>query len=63
MLIPAASAKIDIPMIASGGFADGRGLVPRWRLGADGINMGSRFHVHGGVGDPPEGQGRPSWRH
>ena len=43
MLIPAAAAKIDIPMIASGGFADGRGLVAALALGADGINMGSRF--------------------
>ncbi len=30
-------------MIASGGFADGRGLVAALALGADGINMGSRF--------------------
>jgi nitronate monooxygenase len=43
VLIPAASAKIDIPMIASGGFADARGLVAALALGADGINMGSRF--------------------
>src|SRR6201994_2827453 len=43
ILIPAASEKIEIPMIASGGFADGRGLVAALALGADGINMGSRF--------------------
>jgi nitronate monooxygenase len=43
VLIPAAAAKIEIPMIASGGFADGRGLVAALALGADGINMGSRF--------------------
>ncbi|WP_396936996.1 NAD(P)H-dependent flavin oxidoreductase, partial [Mycolicibacterium sp.] len=43
VLIPAASAKITIPMIASGGFADARGLVAALALGADGINMGSRF--------------------
>src|ERR1700752_5467172 len=43
VLIPAAAARIDIPMIASGGFADGRGLVAALALGADGINMGSRF--------------------
>jgi NAD(P)H-dependent flavin oxidoreductase YrpB (nitropropane dioxygenase family) len=43
VLIPAAADKIDIPMIASGGFADGRGLVAALALGADGINMGSRF--------------------
>jgi NAD(P)H-dependent flavin oxidoreductase YrpB (nitropropane dioxygenase family) len=43
VLIPAAAARIEIPMIASGGFADGRGLVAALALGADGINMGSRF--------------------
>ena len=43
VLIRAAAAKIDIPMIASGGFADARGLVAALALGADGINMGSRF--------------------
>jgi NAD(P)H-dependent flavin oxidoreductase YrpB (nitropropane dioxygenase family) len=43
VLIPAAAAQIEIPMIASGGFADARGLVAALALGADGINMGSRF--------------------
>jgi NADH:quinone reductase (non-electrogenic) len=43
VLIPAAARQIDIPMIASGGFADGRGLVAALALGAEGINMGTRF--------------------
>ena len=43
VLIPAAADKIKIPMIASGGFADGRGLVAALALGAEGINMGTRF--------------------
>jgi nitronate monooxygenase len=43
VLIPAAAQKIGIPLIASGGFADGRGLVAALALGADGINMGTRF--------------------
>jgi nitronate monooxygenase len=43
VLIPAAAVEIDIPMIASGGFADARGLVAALALGADGINMGTRF--------------------
>lgn len=43
VLIPAAANKITIPMIASGGFADARGLVAALALGADGINMGTRF--------------------
>ncbi len=43
ILIPAAANKITIPMLASGGFADGRGLVAALALGADGVNMGTRF--------------------
>lgn len=43
VLIPAAAKHITIPMIASGGFADARGLVAALALGADGINMGTRF--------------------
>ncbi|EAQ00634.1 possible 2-nitropropane dioxygenase [Janibacter sp. HTCC2649] len=43
VLIPAARAQITIPMLASGGFADARGLVAALSLGADGINMGTRF--------------------
>ncbi|QQD19509.1 nitronate monooxygenase [Spongiibacter nanhainus] len=43
ILIPAAADKISIPMIASGGFGDGRGLVAALALGAQGINMGTRF--------------------
>lgn len=41
--IPAAADKVKIPMLASGGFGDGRGLVAALALGADGINMGTRF--------------------
>jgi len=43
ILIPAAADKIRIPMIASGGFGDGRGLAAALALGAEGINMGTRF--------------------
>ena len=43
VLIPAAADQVDIPMIASGGFGDGRGLAAAICLGADGINMGTRF--------------------
>jgi nitronate monooxygenase len=43
ILIPAAADKVKIPMIASGGFGDARGLVAALALGAEGINMGTRF--------------------
>ena len=43
ILIPAAADKVKIPMLASGGFGDGRGLAAALALGADGINMGTRF--------------------
>lgn len=43
VLIPAAADALSIPFIASGGFADGRGLAAALALGAQGINMGTRF--------------------
>jgi NADH:quinone reductase (non-electrogenic) len=43
ILVPCAADKVSIPMIASGGYADGRGLVAALSLGAEGINMGTRF--------------------
>jgi len=43
VLVPLTRDAIRIPIIASGGFADGRGLVAALGLGADGMNMGTRF--------------------
>jgi nitronate monooxygenase len=43
VLLPVARDSISIPMIASGGFGDARGLVAALALGAEGINMGTRF--------------------
>lgn len=43
ILIPSAADKVKIPMLASGGFGDGRGLVAALALGAEGVNMGTRF--------------------
>lgn len=45
VLIPAATAVLKIPVIASGGIADGRGLAAALVLGAEGVNMGTRFCV------------------
>ncbi|WP_420587475.1 NAD(P)H-dependent flavin oxidoreductase [Ruegeria sp.] len=43
ILIPAAVDAVNIPVIGSGGFGDGRGLAAALTLGAQGINMGTRF--------------------
>lgn len=43
VLIPAAVDRVSIPVIASGGIADGRGLAAALALGAEGVNMGTRF--------------------
>ena len=43
ILIPRAVDQLSVPVIASGGFADGRGLVAALALGACGITMGTRF--------------------
>jgi len=43
ILIPAAADQVKIPLLASGGFGDGRGLAAALALGAEGINMGTRF--------------------
>ncbi|MCP5164733.1 MAG: nitronate monooxygenase [Pseudomonadales bacterium] len=45
VLFPAAAQALKIPVVASGGIADGRGLVAALALGCEGINMGSRFLV------------------
>ena len=43
VLIPLAVQALDIPVIASGGIGDGRGMAAALALGAEGINMGTRF--------------------
>ncbi len=43
ILLPAAADRLKIPFVASGGMADGRSLVAALAMGADGINMGTRF--------------------
>ena len=41
--MPRAADELEIPFVASGGQADGRSLVASLAMGADGINMGTRF--------------------
>src|SRR6266487_2558441 len=43
ILLSRARQKLKVPFIASGGFADGQGLAAALSLGAEGINMGTRF--------------------
>ena len=43
VLIPIVASMVKVPLIAAGGFYDGRGLAAALALGADGISMGSRF--------------------
>jgi len=52
VLIPLVAGQVNIPLIAAGGFYDGRGLAAALILGADAISMGTRFiltqesHIH-----------------
>ncbi|MCC6814729.1 MAG: nitronate monooxygenase [Rubrivivax sp.] len=43
ILLPRAAETLKIPFVASGGMADGRSLVAALALGAEGMNMGTRF--------------------
>lgn len=43
ILLPRAAEELDIPFVASGGMADARSLVASMALGAEGMNMGTRF--------------------
>ena len=43
ILLPRAADELDIPFVASGGQADGRSLVASLAMGAEGMNMGTRF--------------------
>jgi len=43
VLLPSTCDQVKIPVIASGGMADGRSLIAALALGADGVNMGTRF--------------------
>lgn len=45
VLIPLACQALRVPVIASGGIADGRGMAAALALGAEGVNMGTRFLV------------------
>ena len=43
VLLPIVTAQLEIPVVAAGGFGDGRGLLAALALGAEGVSMGTRF--------------------
>ncbi len=43
VLLPSLRDRVEVPLVAAGGFADGRGLAAALALGADGISMGTRL--------------------
>jgi NAD(P)H-dependent flavin oxidoreductase YrpB (nitropropane dioxygenase family) len=56
VLVPACVDAVDIPVVAGGGFADGRGLAAALALGADAVLMGTRFMA------TQECRGHPAWK-
>ena len=65
LLLPQVVDAVDIPVIAAGGFFDGRGLVAALAYGAAGVAMGTRFLLSArctvpDVGEATTTSGRPS---
>jgi nitronate monooxygenase len=56
VMVPLAVDAVQIPVVAGGGFADGRGLVAALALGADAVLMGTRFMA------TQECRGHPAWK-
>jgi len=56
VMVPATVDAVDIPVVAAGGFADGRGLAAALALGADAVLMGTRFMA------TKECRGHPAWK-
>jgi len=56
VLVPACVDAVDVPVVAGGGFADGRGLAAALALGADAVLMGTRFMA------TQECRGHPAWK-
>ena len=44
-LVPQVVDAVDVPVIAAGGIADGRGIAAAYMLGASGVQIGTRFLV------------------
>jgi NAD(P)H-dependent flavin oxidoreductase YrpB (nitropropane dioxygenase family) len=56
VMVPLAADAVSIPLVAGGGFADGRGLAAALALGADAVLMGTRFMA------TQECRGHPAWK-
>jgi nitronate monooxygenase len=52
-LLPSARRLVDVPLVAAGAIADGRGVAAALALGADGVQVGTRFLVAREAGTPP----------
>src|SRR3954447_25358432 len=57
-LLPSARRLVDVPLVAAGAIADGRGVAAALALGADGVQVGTRFMVAREAGAPPASRAR-----
>ncbi len=57
VLVPQLVDAVSIPVVAAGGIADGRGVAAAFALGAEGVQVGTRFMCADGVHHPPRRQG------
>ena len=52
VLLPLVASKVDVPIIAAGGFLDGATMAAAFALGAEGVQMGTRMVASARVADP-----------
>ena len=62
-LVPQVVDAVDVPVIAAGGIADGRGIAAAFALGADGVQIGTAYLADARGADLRNSTGRRSARH